>query len=300
MRPLTMRVAKFCGVILVVVFNASAHAAAPLSCSVPNPPQKPFQLFGNSYYVGGHGLSSILITSDEGDILIDGDLPQSPSVIAANVVALGFKIEDIKLILNSHAHCDHAGGISELQKMSGAEVAASPSSANVLRSGRPGKDDPQHDTMPEMTPVARVKTIMDKETLHVGSIAVTAHFTPGHTSGGTTWTWDSCEKNRCLHMVYADSLTAVSAKGFRFGSNISYPNVLVDFEKSFTVLNTLPCDVLLLPHPEASQLWDRLQKRDAGNQEALIDRAACKNYAMAGRSGLERRIEQENSSAPGN
>src|SRR5271155_152676 len=95
-------------------------------CAEWNKPQAPFRIYGDTYYVGVHGLAAILIVSDKGDVLIDGDLDISPPQIAAHVKALGFKMSDIKLILNTHAHTDHAGGLSALQKMSGAEVAASP------------------------------------------------------------------------------------------------------------------------------------------------------------------------------
>ena len=109
-----------------------------------------------------------------------------------------------------------------------------------------------------------MKIVNDAETLRVGPIELTAHLTPGHTPGGTTWTWRSCQRSRCLNMVYADSLTPVSAKSFLFTRNTTYPNVLKDFENSFRTLGALPCDVLLTPHPEASDLWTKLEKRDHG------------------------------------
>src|SRR5262249_33199350 len=158
----------------------------------------------------------------------------------------------------------------------------------VMKTGEPGKDDPQYGVGVGFPPVANVKAVADGEALHVGPIAITPHATPGHTRGGTTWTWDSCENNRCLHMVFADSLTAVSADGFKFSGNATYPAVLAAFAKSFAVLNALPCDVLVSTHPEFSNLWDRLAKRDAGNADALIDANACKTYAANAQRGLTR------------
>src|SRR6185369_7959505 len=108
-----------------------------------NIPQKPFKIYGNSYYVGTHGLGSVLIASTAGHVLIDGALPESVPEIVAHIKELGFRVEDIKLIVSSHVHFDHAGGISELQRLSGARVAASPWSAAVLKSGTMGRDDPQ-------------------------------------------------------------------------------------------------------------------------------------------------------------
>jgi metallo-beta-lactamase class B len=113
------------------------------ACAAWNVSQAPFRLYGNSWYVGVHGLSSVLITSDKGHILIDGDLPESAPKVADSIRSLGFRVEDIKLILNSHVHYDHAGGIAELQRLSGAKVAASALSAKVLTSGKSGRDDPQ-------------------------------------------------------------------------------------------------------------------------------------------------------------
>lgn len=262
-------------------------------CAEWNISQKPVRIYGNTYYVGVHGLSSILISSPQGDILIDGDIEESAPKIAANVAALGFRMKDIKLILNSHVHYDHAGGIAELQRLSGAKVAASPATARVLEQGHAGSDDPQYGIQLPMRPVAHVRVIRDGETLHVGSLALTAHFTPGHTPGGTTWTWQSCERERCLNIAYVDSLTAVSAPAFRFSSNTTYPKARQDLEKSFATVGALPCDILLTPHPEASDLWARLERRDKGETDALIDTMACKRLANLSRANFDKRLAQE-------
>jgi metallo-beta-lactamase class B len=125
-------------------------------------------------------------------------------------------------------------------------------------------------------------------------LALTAHLTPGHTPGGTTWTWQSCDQDRCLNLVYADSLTAVSADSFRFSSNTTYPNVMRDFEKSFATLSALPCDILLTPHPEISDLWKRIDRRDkGGDPNALVDSTACRRLADTSRANLEKRVADE-------
>ena len=140
-------------------------------------------------------------------------------MIDANIRKLGFKTEDVKLIVNSHGHYDHAGGIAALQRASGATVAASPSGADALQRGENTTDDPQYGFGKAdngFPPVKNVKVIKDSEVLRVGNVAITAVFTPGHTPGSTTWTWRSCEGTNCLNMVYADSISAVSAPGFKF------------------------------------------------------------------------------------
>jgi metallo-beta-lactamase class B len=252
-------------------------------------------VYGNTYYVGPHGLGAILVTSPQGHVLIDGALPESVPGIVENIHTLGFRIEDVKLIVSSHVHFDHAGGIAALQHASGAAIAASPSSAAVLRAGAMGRDDPQYGTIPSISPVPSARVIADGETLRVGSLALTAHFTPGHTSGGTTWSWVSCERDRCMNMVYADSQTPVSADDFLFTSNATYPGVLADFARSETVLDALPCDILMTPHPGASGFWERVAERDRGNADALVDREACKRLAASSRRQLDQRVAKERS-----
>lgn len=281
-----------------IVAAAFTSAQAQDSSSCPkcaqwNISQQPFQIYGNTYYVGVRGLSSILITSPRGDILIDGDLAESAPKIAANIRTLGFRVEDIKLILNSHVHHDHAGGIAKLHELSGAAVAGSPFTARALESGHSGKDDPQYGSLPPIQKVSGVQVLRDGQTVHVGPLALTAHFTPGHTPGGTTWTWQSCEKERCLNMVYADSLTAVSADSFRFTDSQTYPMARQDFEKSFATLSSLPCDILLTPHPEISDTWERLERRDKGDPNAFVDTTACKRFAATSRENLAKRLASE-------
>jgi metallo-beta-lactamase class B len=274
----------------VCAFAQTAGAAVTCNSISLNTPQAPFRIFGNTYYVGVHGVSSILITSAKGHVLIDGDFVESVPMIAEHIRALGFRVEDIKLILNTHVHCDHAGGIAALQKMSGAEIKASPASAPILSRGGVGRDDPQYGSVAGLGPAANVSVVADGETLHVGPIAVTAHFTPGHTPGGTSWSWTSCEGARCLHMVDADSLSAVSAPGYRF---LDHPAVLAQFDHGIGVMSGLPCDILVSAHPDVADLWTRLDRRTHGDANAMIDPAACRNYAANARANLEKRLAKE-------
>jgi metallo-beta-lactamase class B len=256
-------------------------------CADLNVPQQPFRVFGNTWYVGTHGLSAILITSPAGHVLIDGALPESAPLVLANVRALGFRLTDVRLILNSHAHFDHAGGIAALARASGARVAATAASARWLMRGASGPDDPQYGLAGPYPAVPNVETIADGDTVRVGPLALVAHLTAGHTPGGTTWTWRSCDRDRCLDLVYADSQTPVSADGFSFAHNATYPNVVADFEHGFAELERLPCDVLLTPHPGASQLFERVANG------SLVDREACRRYAAAGRAALAHRLATE-------
>jgi len=254
-------------------------------------PQAPVRIFGNTYYVGTRGLGAILIASPTGAVLIDGAVREAAEQIARNITAVGVRLQDVRLILNSHVHEDHAGGIAELQRRTGAVVAATAWSARVLRDGRKDPADPQFATSTPPAPrVATVRTVRDGEVLRAGAVAITARLTGGHTPGGTTWTWRSCEGGRCLDLVYADSLTAVSADGFRFTDSAA---ALGEFRRSFSVLRAMSCDILLTPHPEASDLWARVARREAGEPDALIDRSRCASYADRAEAQLRLRLERE-------
>ena len=284
--------------LLVLVVLASGQSGAPASscadCPIWNEPQQPFRIYGNTYYVGPHGLSSVLLTSKAGHVLIDGALPESVPQIVANIRSLGFKIEDVKLIVNSHVHFDHGGGIAELRRLSGARVAASPWSAEVLTKSGVGKGDPQFGGVMPVALVPRATTLRDGQTLRVGDIELTAHFTPGHTPGGTSWTWKSCEGGRCLNLVYSDSMTPVSSEGFRFSDSREYPTAVQDFEKSFAFLRSTPCDILLTSHPDASGLWQRLEGRQRGERpDPVVSPNACKELAGRAEGQLRRRLESE-------
>jgi metallo-beta-lactamase class B len=267
------------------------------SCAGWNAAQEPFRIFGNTYYVGVAGLSSVLVASDKGLILLDGGLPQSAPLIDASIRRLGFRTEDVRLIVNSHAHFDHAGGIAALQRVSGAIVAASAAGARAIENGEPPADDPQYALGKEANrfpAVKRVKVVADGETLHVGELAVTAHLTPGHTPGSTTWTWRSCEGARCLEIVYADSLNPVSAPGFRFTGDATHPGITDTFRRSISTVGGLPCDILLAVHPSFAGMDDKLKRRqEQPGSEPFVDPKGCRTYAADAAERLDQRVAKE-------
>ena len=260
-------------------------------------PQDPFPVYGNTYYVGTGGISAVLITSSAGHILVDVGGPEAAVHVVAHIRKLGFRVEDIRYILNSHAHQDHAGAIVDLQKLSGATVLASAASVRVLKNGQPDRADAQYPNLTPMPPVARTRAVRDGETIHLGPLAVTAHFTPGHTKGGTSWTWQAEENGRTVNVVFADSLTALAAKGLRFSGNPLYPKARADVERSITTIQALPCDILVAAHPEAGGLWERKANQAALGNAAFIDANACRNYALKARATLAQTLSAE--AAPG-
>ncbi|MEI9814792.1 MAG: subclass B3 metallo-beta-lactamase [Acidobacteriota bacterium] len=283
-----MTVARFFAAAFFVSVLWGQPKTIPCSqCEEWNLPQKPFQVYGNTYYVGTHNLSSILVTSPQGHVLIDAALPESVPQIAAHIRELGFRVEDVKLIVTSHAHFDHSGGAAGMQKLAGAKVAASPWTAEVMKKGAVPRTDPQFAVIRPIARVARVEVLKDGQTLRVGPLELTAHFTPGHTPGGTSWTWRSCEQTRCANLVYADSLTAVSADDFYYTSSRVYPAALADLERSIRTIEALPCDILLTPHPEVSNLWQRLEARN------MFDPGAREAFLKATRERLKNRLETE-------
>ena len=287
-------------------FSALVLASQAASRLMPDPPiscsdceewnrtLEPFRIFGNSYYVGTAGLSAILVTSPEGHIVLDGALPQSAPIINANIRALGFAITDVRLIVNSHAHFDHAGGINALQRASAAQVAASASGAAALMEGMPTPDDPQRAYRQGFPPVSNVRIVSDGELLRVGSLAVTAHLTPGHTPGSTTWTWQSCEGSRCLALVYADSLNAVSSPGFRFSGDGTQPSLAESFRDSIAKVERLPCDIVVSVHPSFTNIDAKLAARKQHpDRNPFIDPNGCRSYAADARKRLEQRLADE-------
>jgi len=263
------------------------------SCDDWNQPREPFRVFGNTYFVGTAGLTAVLVTSDEGHVLLDGGLTQSAPLIDASIRKLGFRTADVRLILNSHEHFDHAAGIASLQRVSGATVAASAEAARALQLGASLPHDPQPTAAP-FPPVKDVRVIVDGETLRVGPLAPTAHFTPGHTPGATTWTWQSCEGSRCVNVVYADSLSAVADDGFRFSGDGKRASIVEVFRKSLATVEALPCDVLLVPHPFSMGMDDKLARwqKDA-TVNPFIDAGACRAYVALQRKRLDERLARE-------
>lgn len=250
-------------------------------------PAPPLRIYGNTWFVGTCGLSSILVTSRQGHVLIDGGVEEDAALIEASIRKLGFRVGDVRYILNSHEHYDHAGGIARLQRDSGATAAARAPAAAAFARGRGDRGDPQFLGIKSFPSVAGVRVIGDGEVLRVGALALTARATPGHTPGSTTWTWQSCEDGKCRQIVYADSLSAVSDDAYRY----SDPDSLgAAFRNSIGIVGKLRCDILLTPHPDASDMWTRLGPAAAA---PLIDSDACSRYADNALKNLETRLARE-------
>ncbi len=250
----------------LAVFALSLPAAAPAQDAQQriewNRPFVPFRIVGNIWYVGTEGLSAFLVTGPAGHVLIDGGLPESAPLIAANIEALGFKLRDVKYLLINHTHFDHAGGLAELKRRTGARLVASAGQRPDLLAGRTvGRRELAG------FPAVRVDRIVrDGERIVLGPLVLTAHTSPGHTKGGLSWTTTSSGKR----VILATSLTVA---GQKLAGDPAYPNAAADFRATFAKLRTLQADVFLNFHPDFFDMKQRRARQIAGDAQAFVDPA---------------------------
>jgi len=246
-----------------------------------NQPIKPFRIIGNIYYVGAANVSSFYIRTPHGAILLDGGLPETAPLIEKNIAELGFSIKDVKILLNSHAHYDHSGGLAKLKKLSHAQMIASKPDAPVLASGK-GQFGP-------FAPVPVDRTIIDRETVQLGGVTLTAHLTPGHTKGCTTWTMPVTDSGRTYQVVFYCSTSVVD----KLVNNSAYPNVVSDYEHSFAELKKMPCDVFLAPHAGIFNLESKRKQLDGGKLDAFVDPTEMQKYVEESERDFHQRLAKE-------
>ena len=248
-------------------------------------PAPPVRIHANTYYVGTCGISSVLITGSEGHVLIDSGTEKGADLIARNIRSLGFRPSDVKFLLHSHEHIDHVGGMARLQQLTGAKLVASANAAAVFRTGAPGAGDPQVGMHPPFRAARVDRVIKHGETVRLFDLQLTAVETKGHTHGALSWQWVSCDGGVCRNMVYADSLTPVSRDDYRFSD---HPGALEAFRTSLARVASLDCEILITPHPSASNLVARF-----GGRAPLEDSNACRDYAAKLTRQLDERLAKE-------
>ena len=252
---------------MIAAVLAALAIAAPRQAD--NRPAAPYHIVDNVYYVGSRDLASLLVTTPEGHILIDGGYDTTVPIIRANVAALGFKLSDVRILLNTQAHFDHAGGFAALKRLTGARLMVSEADAGVIERGGRG-DFLFGDTQP--FPAAAVdRRLKDGDTVSLGGVVLTAHVTGGHTRGCTTWTWDAHEKGRTLHVVDVGGTSVL--EGMNLAGMPGYPSIGRDFARTFEVLSSLRVDVFLGAH---ASYFDGVEKaerlrRDPKGPNPFID-----------------------------
>ncbi len=250
-------------------------------------PAPPARLPGDTYYVGTCTVSVLLVTSPQGHVLVDAATEEAAPSILANVRALGFDPADIRWIVTSHEHFDHVGGLAALVKATGAKVALSAPAAAVLATGKADPADSQYGDLKAyaITPVQADRIITAGSVVRAGPLRLTASFTPGHTTGSTSWTWQSCAGKRCRTVSYIDSISALAAPPYRFSD---HPEVTARFRRTFAAITARRCGLLVTPHPSASALFERML-----GKQALAPASACRRYAKAGRDRLDALLIKE-------
>jgi len=260
---------------LVLFFTAAlAFGQKDPESRAMNKPVPPFRIVGNLYYVGATEVCSFIITTPKGHILLDGGFAETAPQIEQNIAQLGFKLADVKILLNSHAHLDHAGGLAELKQKNGAKLISSARDAELLRKG--GRGDFRFGDTLTYPPVEPDQIIGDGESIELGGQTFTAYLTPGHTKGNTTWTTKISDSGNTYDVVFAGSPTALD---YQLVGKESYPGIAADFEKTFAVLKRLPCDILLSDH---GTFFHFLEKRDrlarGENPNPFIDPGESKRF----------------------
>ncbi len=258
-----------------------------------NQPVEPFQILGNLYYVGTNSVTSFLITTEQGHILIDGGFDETVPLIQASVERLGFKLEDVEILLNSHGHFDHAGGLARIQQATGARFMASVLEAPALERGGLG-DDLLGDQAP-FQPVRIDRRLEDGEVVEFGGMRLTAWITAGHTRGCTSWAFEVQEGDSSYLAVSICSLSVLD--GMKFHQDPTFPGIARAFERSFEVLEALPCDIFLASHAGFFKMAKKREKMTVGEPNPFIDRDGYLSYIGRARQRFEEAVAKEKAGA---
>ncbi len=260
--------------VLFAAFLPAAHATLGAVQSDMNKPQAPFKIIGDIYYAGTNDIGIYLIATPKGLILLDSGFAETLPQLRANIAALGFKLEDVKILLTSQAHYDHVGGLAELKRLTHATLEASAADARQMADG--GRDDYGFYDRLMYEPVRTDRILADGDRVELGGISLTAHLTPGHTRGCTTWTMKVEEGGKPYDVVF---LCGVTVPGYRLVDNPGYPNIVADYEHSFALLRVLSCDVFLGAHGGYFGLQDKLARMRAHPESnPFIDPAGYRKY----------------------
>ena len=257
-----------------------------------NTPAEPFKMIGNVYYVGTDGLASYLITSPQGHILVDTVMPEATSQIKASIEKLGFKVTDIKYLVNTHAHIDHTGGLAEMKQASGAQLVAGAADKPLLEGGYyPGA---QEETALAFPPVKVDRTVREGDTVSVGDVTLTARETPGHSPGCTSWEFvvKDGDATRSV-LIFCSGTVALN----RLVANPTYSGIVTDYRKTFARARDMKVDVLLAPHPEMYRMQDKRAMLSDGAPNPFVNPGEFNTYAAKLEKAFEESVAKQTAAA---
>ena len=259
--------------VALLLFAGSVFAQEAPEWTKPFPP---YRIMGNIYYVGSQGLASYLITTPQGNILINSSLEKSVPLIRQSVEQLGFRFSDTKILLISHAHWDHCAGSAAVKELTGAKYMVMDADAPEIESG--GKGNFQYGDSPtsryQPTKVDRV--LHDGDEVRLGGTVLVAHLTPGHTKGTTTWTMKVADGGKTYNVVIVGSPNV--NEGYKLVNNTLYPQIASDYERMFRVLKSLPCDIFLGAHGNYYGMEEKYARMKGGGPNPFIDPDGYKSY----------------------
>ena len=257
-----------------------------------NTPTEPFRMIGNVYYVGTDGLASYLITSPQGHILVDTVMPEATSQIKANIEKLGFKVADIKYLLNTHAHIDHTGGLAEMKQASGAQLVAGEADKPLLEGGYyPGA---REETALNFPPVKVDRTVREGDTVTIADVTLTARETPGHSPGCTSWEFSVKDGDATRSaLIFCSGTVALN----RLVTNPTYPGIVTDYKKTFARAQDMKPDVLLAPHPEMYKMQEKRAKIADGAPNPFVNPGEFNAYAATLEKAFEDALAKQTAAA---
>lgn len=274
--------------LVAAAFAYPAHAAPH-----DNDPVAPFAIGEGLWYVGASDIAAYLLKTADGYILVDGGYASTAPQILANLKALGVRPRQVKILLSTHAHLDHAGGLAELKQATGATLYASAADAVLMRNG--GKGDFFLGDRAAYPPVTPDRILTDGQTVRLGGVALTAHLTPGHTKGCTSWTFPVTVAGKVRQALILCSNSVLP--GYRLVDNPAYPTIAADYEASYRFWRSAPCEVFLASHGQFFGLTAKRQALLAGKADAFVDPQGCKSYFQQGYAGFEKELTRQQQNA---
>jgi metallo-beta-lactamase class B len=259
----------------LLLLATALHAQKDPVSRAWNEPIPPFRITENLYYVGAADITSYLITTPAGHIVLDGGFEETAPIIRANVARLGFDVKDVRILIGSHPHYDHAGGLAELKRVTGARFVASTLDAPLYAAG--GKDDPQFGDRFLFPPIVADRKIADGDQVTLGGVTLTARITPGHTPGCTTWM-----------MGDAVFVCSTSSPGYKLVDNPRYPNAVEDYRRQFAILRSLTPKIFLASHGNFFDLQGKRMKHGATN--AFIDPEGYRAFVAESEKSFEEKV----------